>query len=76
MIFIITFATVTDALAVEAYAAATGLGGEIIALPGYLKAGCGFAYEIDATNKEELATCLAEARLPYETIEEAMTDSF
>ena len=32
MRFIITFATVTDALAVEAYAAENELGGEIIAL--------------------------------------------
>ncbi|MGI6078068.1 MAG: DUF3343 domain-containing protein [Fastidiosipilaceae bacterium] len=68
MRFIITFATVTDALAVEAYAAENELGGEIIALPGSLKAGCGFAYQIVADGREKLVEQLSAGSLNFEAI--------
>lgn len=66
--FLITFSTVTDALAAEAYAAEQGLGGEIISLPASLEAGCGFAYRVEAEDMGALERCLRDGEVIFEKI--------
>ncbi len=63
---VISFANVTEALAVENACKAAGLPGRIIPVPREITAGCGLAWKAAPEDREVLLSALDEANLRYE----------
>ena len=62
---VISFANVTEALAVENACKAAGLPGRIIPVPREITAGCGFAWKAAPEDRETLVAALDKAGLTY-----------
>ena len=65
---IITFATTTQAMAVEKFCAGNGLPGRIIPVPREITAGCGLSWKAAPEDRDQLADALKESGLGYEEI--------
>ena len=69
---VVTFASTSDAMAMEDAARRHGIPGRIIPVPSQISAGCGLAWCADAAERDLLAAKLAEHALPYEGIFEVL----
>ncbi len=63
---ILTFATTTQAMAVEKFCAQQNLPGRLIPVPREITAGCGLSWKARPEEKDSLLTALAEAGLQWE----------
>ncbi|WP_449314720.1 DUF3343 domain-containing protein [Rubneribacter sp.] len=66
-----TFATASDAMAVEAAAREGGIPGRMIPVPSAISAGCGLAWCAQAGERAALERALAERSLAFEALHEA-----
>lgn len=62
---IITFATTTQAMAVEKFCAQNGLPGRLIPVPREITAGCGLSWKALPEEKELLTSALSGAELKW-----------
>lgn len=69
---VVTFATTSDAMAMEATACAHGIPGRIIPVPSDIDAGCGLAWCVDAIERNALVYALKTHALSHEGIFEVM----
>lgn len=65
---LITFATTTSAMAMEAFCVANKLPGRLIPIPRQVSAGCGVAWRVAVEEFSLLEQGLAKAQLAYENI--------
>lgn len=63
---IITFATTTQAVAVEAFCHAQGLPGRLIPVPREITAGCGLSWKARPEEKEMLLAALEQAEMKWQ----------
>lgn len=63
---VITFATTTQAMAVEKYCLENGLPGRIIPVPREITAGCGLSWKAAPEDKEQLVSALERSGLGWE----------
>ena len=69
---VLTFATTSDAMAMEAAARAHGIPGRIIPVPSEIDAGCGLSWCAGADQKEALLAGVAEHNISYEGLFEVL----
>lgn len=69
---VVTFATTSDAMAMEAAARTYGIPGRIIPVPSEIDAGCGLSWCAAADEKEALLAAIAEHAISYEGLFEAL----
>ena len=67
---VVTFATTSDAMAMEAAARQQGSPGRIIPVPSEIDAGCGLAWCVEAADRDLLVNALASCMLAYENMTE------
>ena len=63
---ILTFATTTQAMAVEKFCAQQKLPGRLIPVPREITAGCGLSWKAQPEEKDSLIAALTEAGLQWE----------
>ena len=63
---ILTFATTTQAMAVEKFCAQQNLPGRLIPVPREITAGCGLSWKAQPEEKDSLIAALTEAGLQWE----------
>jgi hypothetical protein len=63
---IITFATTTQAMAVEAFCHSQGLPGRLIPVPREITAGCGLSWKARPEEKEMLLAALEQAEMKWQ----------
>ena len=63
---IITFATTTQAMAMEAFCHAQGLPGRLIPVPREITAGCGLSWKALPEDQEMLISALEKAEMKWE----------
>ncbi|MBQ8620815.1 MAG: DUF3343 domain-containing protein [Oscillospiraceae bacterium] len=63
---VVTFATTTQAMAVEKYCLEKGLPGRIIPVPREITAGCGLSWKAAPADRELLTAAFAEAGLGWD----------
>ena len=69
---VVTFATTSDAMAMETLAREHGIPGRIIPIPSEISAGCGLAWSADPEEKEALLAGIEEYGISYEGKYEVM----
>ena len=69
---IVTFATTTQALALETAASEDGIPGRIIPLPQQISAGCGLAWKCETAVKDALVGWLTGRGLRWESMYELL----
>lgn len=69
---VVTFATTSDAMAMEAAARTHGIPGRIIPVPSEIDAGCGLSWSAEASDRDELVAGLERHALSYEGIYEVL----
>ncbi len=69
---VVTFATTSDAMAMEGAAREHGVPGRIIPVPSEIDAGCGLAWAADAADADALSNALDRLSLAYEGLFEVM----
>ena len=69
---VVTFATTSDAMAMEGAAREHGVPGRIIPVPSEIDAGCGLAWAADAADADALSNALDRLSLAYEGLFEGM----
>ena len=69
---VITFATTSDAMAMETAARTCGIPGRMIPVPSEIDAGCGLAWCAEANEREALLRGIREHALPHEGIFDVM----
>lgn len=69
---VVTFATTSDAMAMEAAAREYGIPGRIIPVPSEIDAGCGLSWCAGMDEKEALLVGIAEHNIPYEGLFEVL----
>ena len=62
---IITFATTTQAMAMEAFCASRGLPGRLIPVPREITAGCGLSWKAQPQDKDALLEAMAAADMKW-----------
>ena len=62
---IITFATTTQAMAMEKFCADQGLPGRLIPVPREITAGCGLSWKADPAQKEQLEAALTGSDMKW-----------
>ena len=62
---IITFATTTQAMAMEKFCAQQGLPGRLIPVPREITAGCGLSWKAQPEEKDRLITALTDAEMKW-----------
>ena len=62
---IITFATTTQAMAMEKFCADQGLPGRLIPVPREITAGCGLSWKADPAQKEQLEAALTDSDMKW-----------
>lgn len=67
---VLTFASTSDAMAVEAAAREQGFPGRMIPIPSEVSAGCGLAWCAPVEEREELLSALEGGGLAYEDVHE------
>lgn len=70
MRLVVTFATTTQAMAMEQYCKMQGLKGRIIPVPRQIHAGCGLAWSAPAGEGEVLKASLSQSGLVWEQWQE------
>lgn len=65
---VVTFATVSDAMAVEDSARAHALPGRLAPIPAKISAGCGMAWCAEASKRAMLEEALRERNLSFEGV--------
>lgn len=68
MVYVIGFPTITDAMATDALAKESDWKGELINIPPFLKAGCGFAFYVENLELKMLTSELEKNHIRYEKI--------
>ena len=63
---VVTFATTSDAMAMEAAAREHGIPGRIIPVPTEIDAGCGLAWSAEASERAQLVELIAQYGLAHE----------
>ena len=63
---VITFATTTQAMAMEKFCHANGLPGRLIPVPREITAGCGLSWKADPAQKETLEAALNEHGMKWQ----------
>lgn len=63
---IITFATTTQAMAMEKFCAEQGLPGRIIPVPREITAGCGLSWKADPSQKDQLEAALKNSDMKWQ----------
>ena len=63
---IITFATTTQAMAMETFCAKQGFPGRLIPVPREITAGCGLSWKALPEEKEQLLAALTEAEMKWD----------
>ena len=63
---IITFATTTQAMAMEKFCADQGLPGRLIPVPREITAGCGLSWKADPAQKEQLEAALTGSDMVWQ----------
>lgn len=63
---VVTFATTSDAMAMEAVAREHGIPGRIIPVPTEIDAGCGLAWSAEANERAQLVERIAQYGLAHE----------
>ena len=63
---IITFATTTQAMAMEKFCADQGLPGRLIPVPREITAGCGLSWKADPAQKEQLEAALLSSEMKWQ----------
>lgn len=69
---VVTFATTSDAMAMEAAARTHGIPGRIIPVPSEIDAGCGLSWSAEVSDRDELVAGLERHALSYEGIYEVL----
>ena len=69
---VITFATTSDAMSMEAVAREHGIPGRIIPVPSEIDAGCGLAWCAEIADRDTLLAGIAEYALDHENLFEVM----
>lgn len=69
---VVTFATTSDAMAMESHAFEHGVPGRIIPVPSQIDAGCGLAWCAEAGQKEQLLRALDQYDIAYEGVFDVM----
>ena len=69
---VLSFATTTQAMAVEDYCKQHSLPGRLIPVPTQITAGCGFAWKADITDKESLLAALTEGGITWDAATELL----
>lgn len=69
---VVTFASTSDAMAMEAAARAYGIPGRIIPVPSDIDAGCGLSWCADMAQRDQLLSAIVQYALAYEGIFEVM----
>lgn len=69
---VVTFATTSDAMAMEAAARTHGIPGRIIPVPSEIDAGCGLSWSAEESDRDELVAGLERHALSYEGIYEVL----
>lgn len=69
---ILTFATTTDAMAMEAYCQENGVAGRLIPVPSAISAGCGMCWSAPVGQKEAIRRAAEDAQLHCEGIYEML----
>ena len=67
---VVTFASTSDAMAVEAAARGTGLPVRMIPIPSEVSAGCGLAWCVPAEERGALLDAFESGGLAYEAVHE------
>lgn len=67
---VLTFATTSDAMALESAARDRGLPGRMIPIPSEISAGCGLAWCVPAEERTVLEEALSAGHLAYEALRE------
>lgn len=67
---VLTFASTSDAMALEAVSREQGLPGRMIPIPSEISAGCGLAWCASVTERVILEEALASGHLSYEAVHE------
>ena len=65
---VVTFASTSDALAMEAAARVFNIPGRVIPVPSEISAGCGMAWCVDEAQEDELLLQLKHHEIVYEGI--------
>lgn len=68
---VVTFASASDAMAVEAASREARFPGRMIPIPSEISAGCGLAWCVPAEERDALLGALASGGLAYEEVHEA-----
>ena len=63
---VITFATTTQAMAMEKFCQAQGLPGRLIPVPREITAGCGLSWKADPEQKDALEAALARHDMKWQ----------
>ena len=63
---IITFATTTQAMAMETFCAKQGLPGRLIPVPREITAGCGLSWKADPADKDALESALTQHDMKWQ----------
>ena len=63
---IITFATTTQAMAMEKFCAEQGLPGRLIPVPREITAGCGLSWKADPSQKDQLEAALTGSDMKWQ----------
>ena len=69
---VVTFATTSDAMAMEAAAREYGIPGRVIPVPSEISAGCGLSWCAGSDEKEALLAGIAEHSISYEGLYEIL----
>ena len=69
---VVTFATPSDAMAMEATAREHGIPGRIIPVPSEIDAGCGLSWSANADDRKTLEARIAEFGLAHEGLFEVL----
>ena len=68
MNYIITFATTTAAIQCDSMIKADPINAKLIPIPGFLKAGCGFACLFQNVQKEKVKNWIGKNNISYEEL--------
>ena len=63
---VITFATTTQAMAMEKFCMAQGLPGRLIPVPREITAGCGLSWKADPADKDALESALTQHDMKWQ----------
>ena len=63
---VITFATTTQAMAMEKFCLAQGLPGRLIPVPREITAGCGLSWKAEPADQEKLTAAFTEAGMGWD----------